>query len=267
MVPYFFISVFIITTKLLVGGANEYPVSLTSFYKMFYYPAAAPFVWFVYVLFMIFLIVPHSNTRKGLPVLFAIALVLHFVPLHLPDAFLYLLEFKRMLVFFVAGCLFSEWRNVRTVVMKTHFLVFVAFYILCYVCKDLLTNNFMDSLFGFMVSLFGATLIIKTAQFISQKGKIQQVFLSVAACSYTIYLFHTTFMGVAKALCGKLHLEQYTGDTVSFIIEAFLVISTGIIGSMLLHHLITRKSKILSYLTGAKFVNKRIFSKNDSVKA
>ena len=84
-------------------------------------------------------------------------------------------------------------------------------------------------------------------------GKTQQVFLSIAACSYTIYLFHTVCEGCIKTIFVKLCLEQYIGDTISFIIEALIVISIGVIVPMILHHIITRNSKIFSYLIGAKY--------------
>ena len=138
MIPYFFISIFVISVKLLIGGSGsaENPVSLASFYEMFYYPTAAPFVWFVYVLFFIFLVVPLFNTRKGLSVLFVAALILHFIPVNLPDKLLYVYCIKNMLVFFVAGCMFYEWRKVRATVMNTHFLVFVVLFVLFYIAKQ-----------------------------------------------------------------------------------------------------------------------------------
>ena len=129
MIPYFFISVFVITVKLLVGGegAAENPVSLASYYQMFYYPAAGPFVWFVFVLFMIFLIIPFFNTRKGLIALYLIALLLHFAPFELPEIFSYVSDFKAMLIYFVTGCLFYELRNFRTFIMNTNFLFYIPF--------------------------------------------------------------------------------------------------------------------------------------------
>ncbi len=258
MIPYFFISIFIISSKLLMGGVDtaENPVSLASFYEMFYYPAAAPFVWFVYVLFMIFLIIPFFDTRKGLTILFVIALGLHFAPIHLPDIFSYLLDFKRMLVFFVMGCLFYEWHNVRTIIMNTHFLVFVVLFILFYSIGMIIPgDNILVAMFEFIAALSGVAVIIKIAKYISKKGKLQQIFLSIAVCSYTIYLFHTTFEGFFKAIFTKLPIQLYIGDTATFIIQAIIVISAGVIGPMILHHIITRKSKIFSYLIGAKYIN------------
>jgi len=218
MIPYFFISVFIIGTKLLAGGAGsaENPVSPASLYEMFYYPAAAPFVWFVYVLFMVFLIVPHFNTRKGLTVLFVIALMLHFAPIYLPDIFSYVNYFKIMLLFFVTGAVFYEWRNVRAKIMSVHFLVYVVSFVLFYLLAEKVSKteiHFMAALFTTLASLSGVSFIIKFAKFISESGRIQQVFLSVAACSYTIYLFHTTFMGFTKAMVDKFDLVL--GDFIS----------------------------------------------------
>jgi fucose 4-O-acetylase-like acetyltransferase len=256
MIPYFFISIFIISIKLLMGDVNsaESPVSLASFYEMFYYPAAAPFVWFVYVLFMIFLIVPFFETRKRLILLGVAALLLHFVPVQLPDIFAYIIDLKTMLVFFVIGCLFYEWSNVRTVIMNVNILIFVVFSILIYcIEQNIPENHFVEALLEFAVALSGVVVIIKIAKYISQKGKLQQIFLSIAACSYTIYLFHTTFGGFFKAILAKLPLQQYIGDTITFIIQAIIVVSAGVICPMILHHIIIRKSKIFSYLIGAKY--------------
>ncbi|MDR1172439.1 MAG: acyltransferase [Bacteroidales bacterium] len=261
MIPYFFISVFVIGTKLLLGsGATDNPVSWASFHEMFYYPAAAPFVWFVYVLFFIFLVVPLFKTRKGLAVLFVAALILHFAPVHLPDKFLYVSYIKNMLVFFVAGCLFHELRNVRAFVMNMNFLVFVVLFVLFYMAKQKQWDMEDMPVCSFMASLTGAALIIKIAKFISETGKVQQVFLSVSACSYTIYLFHTTFEGFTKAVFAKLPLQLYIGDTAAFVIEAVTVISAGIILPMILHYVITRKSKIVSYLIGAKYKKQSLLS-------
>ena len=261
MIPYFFISVFVICMKLLVGvgGSTENPVSCKSFYEMFYYPAAAPFVWFVYTLFLIFLIIPIFNTRKGLTILFTISLILHLVPVNLTEKLEYVQYFKSMLVFFVAGCMFYEWRNLRTVIMNTHFIIFVTFFVLFYLVKGMNDVNYLIIILsGFLASLSGAIVIVKFAKFVSEKDKIQQVFLSVAACSYTIYLFHTTFEGFAKAVFVKLHLEQYIVHTASFILEAIFVISLGVITPMILHHVITRKSKLFSYLIGANYKNRNL---------
>ena len=260
IIPYFFISVIVITIKLLVGNADaaENPVTWMSFVEMIYYPAAAPFVWFVYVLFMVFLIIPFFNTTKKLAALFVAALILHFAPIDLPEKFFFVNYFNKMLVFFVTGCLFYELRHVRNAIMNTHFLIFTASFILFY----LLTNHLASTVCHFIASLCGVVMIIKMAKYISGKDKMQQILLSVAACSYTIYLFHTTFMGFAKAACTKLALHTYIGDMASFAIMAIIVISSGVIAPMVLHHIIVRKSKILSYLIGAKYQKKSTSSES-----
>ena len=60
MFPYFILSWAIIGIKILVDGFMQvdHPVSISALYRVFYFPEAGYFLWFVYVLFLIFCIVP-----------------------------------------------------------------------------------------------------------------------------------------------------------------------------------------------------------------
>lgn len=56
--------------------------------------------------------------------------------------------------------------------------------------------------------------------------------MAVAASSYIIYLFHTTFEGFAKAVFRKLPLDS--GLWYVFVPEALVVIASGVVFPMLL---------------------------------
>jgi fucose 4-O-acetylase-like acetyltransferase len=65
IIPYFFVSIVIISIKLLTEKNMhlENPISLSSFYEIFYFPSAGFFLWFIYVLFLIFLMIPFVNNN------------------------------------------------------------------------------------------------------------------------------------------------------------------------------------------------------------
>ena len=70
----------------------------------------------------------------------------------------------------------------------------------------------------------------------------------LAPSVYIIYLFHTTILGLAKAVFGKLlFLASNAGTT--FYVQAFCAIACGVIIPIALYAII-KKSKILRLLFG-----------------
>ncbi|GHV13925.1 hypothetical protein AGMMS49938_09190 [Fibrobacterales bacterium] len=246
MIPYFFVSTLVISIKLITerGLLVEAPVSFAAFYEMFYLPVAGAFAWFIYTLFLIFLIVTWFNSLKKILFLLALALVLHFAPLHFPAIFC-LGSVKNMLVYFVLGCAICELAILRHFVNRIHFL----FFGLCFI---LLYTQFPESRFA--LALLGIVFVCGLSRFIAQRTALaKKLLLGIAACSYTIYLFHTTFMGFTKSMLHKISLTTYIGEDGAFAVSVILVVSVGVIAPIILHKALTTRSKVGSYLIGAKF--------------
>lgn len=119
MVPYLSVSAIVITIKLMTEGHAyvENPVTWMSYVKMFYLPEAGYFLWFIWALWWMFVIVPLFKTKQMRFGLFAAALVLHYVPSFLPEMFC-LSQFQTMLVFFMLGVVFCDWKNELSFVKK-----------------------------------------------------------------------------------------------------------------------------------------------------
>ena len=260
MIPYFFISVVIIIIKLLTekGLSVENPVTYSAFYEMFYFPVAGYFLWFIYALFLMFLIVPLFNTRKSLSVLLLLSLVMFFIPVSLPNVFC-LAHFQVNLLYFVLGCAFSEWVNVRKVIEKTHFLVALCIFAGMYLLKIYSGVDGIEKWMELCTAFAGFVLVLNFSNRIELKTVFaKKTLLYVSVCSYTIYLFHTTFEGFAKAIVLKLpfFINNYSIQFV-FLLIALIVISAGVILPIIVHEIIVRYSKPLSFLIGAKFTGKK----------
>jgi len=256
MIPYFFVSAIIIIIKLLTGDglALDNPITWSAFYEMFYFPVAGYFLWFVFALFLMFLIIPFFNTRKRLLVLLALALVGFFVPLSLPKVFCSA-EFQVYLLYFVLGCAFAEWINLRKLLDKTHFLLLLCVFAVLYALKVQSGILELKKLMVFFTALAGFILVLNLSEQIEEKTTaVKKILLNVSVCSYTIYLFHTTFEGFFKAILMKIpFLVNNSGNQFVFLFIALIVVSAGIIIPIIIHEIIIRYSKLFSYLIGTKF--------------
>ena len=112
MVPYLSVSAIVITIKMLTEGHAyvENPVTIMSYVKMFYLPEAGYFLWFIWALWWMFVIVPLFKTKQMRLGLFALAIILHYVPSVLPEMFC-LRQFQGMLVFFMLGVVCCDWKQ------------------------------------------------------------------------------------------------------------------------------------------------------------
>lgn len=109
MVPYIVTSVIVITIKLLTQGSMsvDNPVTPLSYLRMFYLPEAGDFLWFIWALWWMFVLVPLFKSPRARLWLFAACLLLHYVPVGLPNEFC-LEQFKNMIVFFMLGVVAFE---------------------------------------------------------------------------------------------------------------------------------------------------------------
>ncbi len=111
MIPYFVTSVIIIGIKLLTEAhlRVDHPKTVMSFVNMFYLPEAGYFLWFIWALWWMFLIVPLFKTKKHRLILFALSVIMHYVPFTTTELFC-LKEFKYMFVFFMLGVVAFDWK-------------------------------------------------------------------------------------------------------------------------------------------------------------
>ena len=257
MVPYFFVSILVITLKLISQGNLQVdaPVSLSAYYQMFYLPIVSGFfLWFIYVLFLIFLIMPFFYSRHRLLYLLGISLILHFIPISFPNLFA-LFNLKQILCYFVLGCVLCEYTELRKKLSHINVFLVLVVFATGYTLRNLFDFGVFVPGLTFFLALCGIYVIANFARFLEQKTtKIRTALLSVAGCTYTIYLFHTTFEGFTKALLLKLFPIE---NNLTFIFSSIVVISAGIIAPIILNRITVKYSSFFSFLIGMKYIGKK----------
>ena len=76
--------------------------------------------------------------------------------------------------------------------------------------------------------------------------------MQLSASSYMIYLFHTTFEGLAKSVCHKIPFIANGTNDASFIVGAVIIISCGVIVPVLLHKFVLSRTRVTRFLFGLK---------------
>lgn len=246
MIPYFIVSALIISIKLLTEGQMyvQNPKTIMSFVKMFYLPEAGYFLWFIWALWWMFVIVPLFRTPKQRLLLFTASILLHYLPFATTEVFC-IAQLKNMLVYFMFGVIVYDW--------KTYFTKFKMISELIYIILFLVVSNV--SLFigvNIFVPYFGIAAIITFSQMI-EKSSIEKRWLMVtSASSYIIYLFHTTFEGLAKAIVLKLPFFKDVSNDFTFALGAVFVVGCGVIIPIVLNEMVFKKYAITRVLFGLK---------------
>lgn len=211
LIPYFTTSVIVIVIKLLTQDFMfvENPVSLLAFLEILYLPVAGYFLWFIWALWWMFVILPLFKTKTNRNILFLISILLHFMPLEVTELFC-LEQFSRMLVYFMFGIFVSENRWLYHFVVNFKWSKFVCATFLFISMEAIYLLNLgrsADVLLKSILPFIGIWFIIEASKCISMKwdrlNKNNWLIL-VSASSYIIYLFHTTFEGIAKSVLHKL---------------------------------------------------------------
>jgi fucose 4-O-acetylase-like acetyltransferase len=258
IVPYLFVSIMVIFIKLLTEKNMylENPISISSFYEMFYLPCAGYFVWFIYALFLIFLIMPFINTFRRLSAFLILSLVLQLAPVDFPEVFC-LAHLKKYLFYFVFGCFICTKSNLKLIIDRIPAIVFLAFFAIVYGLTFAVHASFTP-LINFSLAVSGIFFILGISMQIDKEGNpIKPLFVKLSSYTYTIYLFHTTAEGFAKAILMKIPLENYLTPDFCFIFKAFLIIIFGILAPVVIHKTVISKSRLFSFLTGAKYLPKK----------
>jgi len=251
-IPYFLVSWLIIGIKLLTEKNMyvENPVSLSSFYEVLYVPSAGYFLWFVYVLFLVFLIIPVFRTRRKINVLLFVSFVWLIIPVPTTDLFC-IAQLKSNLFYFVAGCFVSQYQSIiRQKTVKIPVLLLLCCFVVLYLLAQFFSNLSITAVLKSMyvcLALTGIGITLKIAHYIAlNTQKLNHIFVQLALYSYTVYLFHTSFEGFAKSFFVKYPLTGYLNDNLSFIITVLITVSIGIAGPIFLHQAYVRVKKILN---------------------
>ena len=250
MVPYFTVSVLVITIKLCTQGSAyvEHPVTPLSYLKIFYQPEAGMFLWFIWALWWMFVIIPFFNTRNSRLALFAISFFLLVTASSLPDIFC-LRQFAGMLIYFTAGIVAYDWRRQLTWVNQVPLIVILAAFGFVEAMPFVTPINCNGQLIAFI----GIAFVLKSSFVIGSKACVgKQKLTIISSASYIIYLLHTTFEGFAKALVVKLpYLSDLSNDTM-FIIGAIFVISIGVYAPVWIYKHVLGRYRITKILFGLK---------------
>lgn len=136
MVPYFSVSAIIISIKLLTErhAYVQNPVTVHSYFKLFYEPEAGAFLWFIWALWWMFVLVPLFKTKKIRLALFGVAVILHYVPNLLPEYFC-LSQFQNMLLYFMLGVVCWDWKETLSTLSKVPSWLVYCIFICGEMCK------------------------------------------------------------------------------------------------------------------------------------
>ncbi|MGN0006516.1 MAG: acyltransferase family protein [Alistipes sp.] len=253
MIPYFVVSAIVIGIKLVADHIMyvQHPKTAMSFVRMFYYPEAGAFLWFIYALWWMFVVVPLFKTKRQRLVLFFMAIILHYVPFAVPDVFC-LAEFKNMLIYFMLGVVLYDWKHVFAVFGRVPKSVYILLF--AAVCAILTANvgEIWRRCADFVAPFLGIAATVSLSKAVEQSKIRKDWLLVTSASSYMIYLFHTTFEGLAKAVLVKIPYFNDTTDGFAFLIGAVLVVSCGVVLPIVLNEKILKKYTLTKVLFGLK---------------
>ena len=244
LIPYVFTSVLLITIKLLTaqGMQLENAVSAAAFYEMGYRPVAGFFLWFIYALFLIFLFIPLFQTKRQRYALLAASLLILLLPVEMPDI-LCLPQLKGHLFYFVLGCCATD-ELIHKHLTRKLMIPLAAILALVFLYRSTPESLTIQRLMLSGLGVGGIALSLWLShQIATLPPYIKRPFLYLAPYTFTIYLFHTTFEGFAKAALGKFPMSGIMGAELGFIAEACLVITCGVVCPIIVHNAMKRHAQ------------------------
>ena len=235
-IPYLMASLIVVSIKLITQGEAyvEHPVTPTTYLEIFYLPAAGYYLWFVWALFLMFAVVHLFQNRRGHIILFTLSIVVYFLPFELPDAFC-LKEFQEKWVYFMGGVMIVDYKMWKMFDYRWFWAASITCFAALYCC--LCTLNHTQYL---IVAFAGIGMVISASKMLEHLIWVKQrVLLPMAMSSFTIYLYHTTFSGFAKAAFAKMSIPSHL-----FTAEACIVVICGVLLPMAMHTLIKNSPKL-----------------------
>lgn len=248
LIPYLVVSAIVISLKLLTEKHVyvENPKTIMSFVRMFYLPEAGYFLWFIWALWWMFVIMPFFRTKSQRLILFAVSIILYYVPFNITDIFCFN-QFKAMLIFFVLGVCSYDWKSMFSKLERIPAIIYIAMF--------LITVNICNTWGGYIrtvVPFLGIAATISFAKLIEKFDVKKEWLMIVSTSSYIIYLFHTTFEGFAKALVFKIpYLSNLQNDGM-FLIGAVFIVACGILLPIIFSEKLLKKYAVTRSLFGLK---------------
>ena len=144
------------------------------------------------------------------------------------------------------GLILTEYSNTKNAIVSALFIILEAMHLL-----SIAEENLAGTLLEAVLSFVGIAFIVNWSQVISKSISAGRgsLLLSVAASSYVIYLFHTTFEGVAKAVIHKLPFDSSIWYV--FTTEALVVVLLGIVCPMGVYY-VAKRFAVSRFLLGLK---------------
>lgn len=243
MFPYFILSWAIIGVK--IGLDNylqvDHPVTLDALYRVFYLPEAGYFLWFVYVLFLIFCIVPFFKPGKRLIILSLIALGIAFW--NTAPTYCCFNLVCRNLIFFVVG-MWTARKVWLERLMNRHLFLWTVLTISLSIVYTYLPHGFFTLSLTVIMGVTGSYMVVSLSQRIARcNHKMAMIFNRLGGMSMTIYLFHTWVMGGGKAILTYISFGE---NILEFILSSLFIIGTGLIIPIWLYRWVWAKNKFTS---------------------
>lgn len=257
MLPYLSASVLIICFKLLTergadAAAIDNPVTPMAFLQMLWYPSAGYFLWFIWALMWMFVV---SGLFRGVRArlwLLAVAAVLAYEPYSFTRLFC-INQAREMFVYFMLGAVVSDLSKSTTLLnLKCCKSVACgAALVLFAILEWLFIACWQDCrLLRVILPYAGIAAMMALSLLIDRRAKgIKVSLLFLAPYTYFIYLFHTTFEGVTKAVLQRLPLFGHP-DGMMFGLIAFIVVAAGIVGPVLAYRWVVVRFRVLRVAFG-----------------
>lgn len=252
LIPYFTCSFIILSLKLFVN--NDYSInqiSYISYFRVLYQPEAGYFLWFIWSLWWIFMIVPFFKSKKQRLILFLIVTFIHYFPKEITSVFS-LTPTKYMFMFFMLGvCLFDYRDEVSAKLKKVPLLVYFSLFV---IAEYLLFNVPAFRWIKYVIAFIGIAFIVSLSLRLERinKSSIKRIFYVLSASSFFIFLFHTTFEGMAKLFLIKMSLAYNPENPLSLLFVVLFVVSIGVLFPVVLYNTVIVRFKITRFLFGVK---------------
>lgn len=179
--------------------------------------------------------------------LFALAIILHYVPSFLPNVFC-LMQFQFMLVYFMLGVVCCDWKQKISFVSRIPSWGILG----CFVLVEGLKMMYMGGQVSELLPYLGIAAVMEVSVLLEKWNlKGNGWLMTISYSSYIVYLFHTTFEGFAKAMVHKIPFFT-NGNEILFVINVLVVVSCGVVCPIVLHRYVLSRTHITRVLFGLK---------------
>lgn len=186
MIPYFVVSVLIISIKLLLehNVYMQHPVTIKNYIEIFYTPSAGYFLWFIWALWWMFLIIPFFKSKKLRLIVFVISLLCANIHLETTKIFC-VPETLHMFVYFMLGIMCFDYRKLMNKVSSISPVLIIFLFIVCETLYQLHISQFIGTLLPFI----GIAFVMNISEIIKAlpKERTKWIF-RVSGSSYIISL-------------------------------------------------------------------------------